>query len=305
MEQDFRDFEVIVVDGGSTDGTHELLRSLHVKALLQSAKYVPNAENCGVAAASGRILAFVDDDVVAPKNWLREIVKAYDRSNADCVGGAVIDVDRKPLSPGVAPLVSFLNILYSAVICENKHLETGRVLRSGEVTDNFDRQCSTYLNVDHLRGCNMSFRKEVFDVVGPFDETYERTSLRYETDFCLRARAKGFRLIYNPNAVVLHGGGQHISWVNGKSLRTKLYYNTMNDTLFVMKLRKKIDAFSVPRFVLRQLLLAERYLSLAIRKKNTAYLYGLWGMLKGFEKCVVNSTARSNGDRHVLGPACS
>lgn len=279
-EQTYRDYEMIVVDGGSTDGTPELAKTFPVKYIQQSRRYIPNAENCGVMAARGEILAFLDDDVIVPDNWLKEITGTYESLEVHGVGGRVIDTAQLSPKKDITPYVRFLDKLFSIVVCENNRGKVGRVLRSGEVTDNFDQNTSTCAYVEHLRGCNMSFRRPVFDTVGLFDETYSQTSLRWETDFCLRARTKGFKLMYNPRAAVYHQQSDHISIPSGDRLSKASYSNAMNDTLFILKRRSDIKDFSCLRFILRQLLIVETYLRLMIRRKNLAYLAGLSGMVR-------------------------
>lgn len=287
MKQKYRDFEIVVVDGGSTDGTHELVESLPARLVMQTRTRVPNAENCGVRAAQGEIMAFVDDDVVVPQNWLEEIVRTYNNFKADGVGGVVIDVGQPP-EKRTRSRLRYLDKIFSIVVCENKRLDTGLVLRSGQVTDNFVRRAPGCTSVDHVCGCNMSFRRKVFEVVGLFDEIYGKTSFRFETDFCLRARAHGFQLIYNPNALVYHQPSGHMSKPRGERLGKTLLYNMTNDTLFILRGRKRISDFSWTKFLFRQVFLAGTYLWLTIRKKNRAYLCGLFGMLRGFQIWISN-----------------
>jgi len=100
----------------------------------------------------------------------------------------------------------------------------------------------------------MSFRRDVFDDVGLFDEIYTHSSLRNESDFCLRARSKGHRLIYNPAAAVYHNE----SASGGTRMRKpseRTFYDVMNDTLFILKCRRLIKMFSWRRFAVRQILM--------------------------------------------------
>jgi GT2 family glycosyltransferase len=286
LDQSCRDFEIIVVDGGSTDGTKELAKSLPVKYLRQSGKYIPNAENCGVRAAEGEILAFVDDDVIVSRMWLEQIVTTYDSHKVHGVGGRVISTQQPRQEHRASRYTRLLNKLFSIVVCENRCNTIGAILPSGEVLGNFDKFTSRCRRVDHLQGCNMSFLRSVFANIGPFDEVYDGTALRWETDFCVRARAEGFSLIYNPDAVVLHGESNHITIPIGNRFRTALLSNALNDTLFVLKRRRDIKDFSALKFAFRQTLIAERYLGLAIRRKNIGYVSGLIGMLKAFDSWI-------------------
>jgi GT2 family glycosyltransferase len=268
LDQSYRDFEIIVVDGGSTDGTKELAKSLPVKYLRQSGKYIPNALNCGVRAAGGEILAFVDDDVIVRRMWLEQIVTTYDSHKVHGVGGRVIGAEQPRQERHSSRYTRFRGKLFSVAICENKCNRIGTILPNGEALGNFDKFTSRCLHVDHLQGCNMSFSRSVFANIGPFDEVYAGTAFRYETDFCVRARAAGFSLMYNPDAVVLHGESDHISSPIGNRLRTALLSNALNDTLFVLKRRRDIKDFSAVKFAFRE------------------GVYGLIGMAKAFDSWI-------------------
>ena len=286
MNQTYRDFEIIVVDGGSTDGTCELVQNFPVKLVMQDGRCIPNAENCGVMAARGHVLTFTDDDAIAPENWLREIAQTYADFCADGVGGALIDLGPprqtpKSPSPYLKLLVWLLDGIFSSIVCENKCLNTGLILRSGQLTENFVPHLPNCIPVDHLYGCNMSFRRAVFEAVGLFDEVYDHTAFRFETEFCLRARAKGFKLVYNPRAFVYHQSSKHTSRPEGERLGRATFSNMTNDVLFVLRSRKNIPRFSWIRFAVRQMLQFEKYLRLAIRRGDIAYLHGLTGMLHG------------------------
>jgi len=70
LVQDYRDFELIVVDDGSTDRTPEILKSYRedITVIHQNNQGVSSARNAGIAAASGRLVAFLDsDDIWMPR----------------------------------------------------------------------------------------------------------------------------------------------------------------------------------------------------------------------------------------------
>jgi GT2 family glycosyltransferase len=146
-----------------------------------------DARNRGVRAATAPIIAFLDDDARATTGWLEAMVGAYADERVIGVGGSAIP----SWPPGGRP---------------------------GWFPDEFDwvvgcsyrGQPTRTATVRNFLGCNMSFRREVFDRVGGFDTSVGRVGTRpvggEETEFCIRAHRTiaGSRLVYEPYARVLH-----------------------------------------------------------------------------------------------------
>jgi len=89
-----KSYEIMVVDDYSTDGTPSLVRMLQKKHhnlhYLQIQRKSPGAaRNAGLAKAKGEIIAFTDDDCVAPHDWISSLVKEFLGTDTAAVGGAV------------------------------------------------------------------------------------------------------------------------------------------------------------------------------------------------------------------------
>lgn len=86
--------EVIVVDNGSSDHTKEIVMGfkdrLNIRYIHEAVKGIPNARNAGINAASGDIVAFIDDDCVAEDDWLKNLEIPFIRDpNIGVVGGEI------------------------------------------------------------------------------------------------------------------------------------------------------------------------------------------------------------------------
>jgi glycosyltransferase involved in cell wall biosynthesis len=93
FRQDFSDYEVIVVNDGSTDHTREYLATLaadgKVTHVDQENRGPAFARNAGMRRARGIYLAFTDDDCIVPPDWLRRFYQAFQDGEAEVIGGAV------------------------------------------------------------------------------------------------------------------------------------------------------------------------------------------------------------------------
>jgi glycosyltransferase involved in cell wall biosynthesis len=92
---EYSDFEIIVVNDGSTDGTDRYLAELNAGGKILSITGThagpAAARNAGIAAASGEWIAFTDDDCTVPPSWLQRLEEATRSSGANIVGGSVVN----------------------------------------------------------------------------------------------------------------------------------------------------------------------------------------------------------------------
>ena len=193
MAQTHPEMEVII----SVDGNAELYKraSAHyagnkiVKTTqLKESAGVSGARNAGIAIAKGDVIAFMDDDAVAENRWIENLLNAYNEYNAVAVGGKIL-----PIWLGAKPDYLPEELYWLAAITHEGFAE-GKIV---EVRNTF--------------GPNMSFKKEVFQKAGLFNQNlgFARKGLTYiqaeEPEFALRMKRElGKGVVYNPKAIVYH-----------------------------------------------------------------------------------------------------
>jgi GT2 family glycosyltransferase len=171
---DYPDYEVIVVDDGSTDDTAAILaRFPEVKAIHQSNRGLSMARNVGLRAATGSIVAYTDSDCFADPHWLTHLVEQLQRSGAAAVGG-----------PNLTPDDGWLAACVAASPGQPMH-----VLESDQVAE-------------HIPGCNMAFRREALEAINGFDPQYRKAG--DDVDVCWRLQQAGKWITYAPGAFVWH-----------------------------------------------------------------------------------------------------
>ena len=180
------DFEVVVVNGPSTDGTAELLEewSDRVRVVDLPEVHLGRSRNAGIRAAAGDVVAFIDDDAVPEPDWVTGLAAAYDDARVVGAGGLVWD------HTGVE-----LQYRYSAC----SRIGDPRF----DLTGPFDEYM--YPGADpfvYLQGTNCSFRRESLAEIGGFDETIEY--YLDEVEVCLQLIDRGHRLAPLDGAAVHH-----------------------------------------------------------------------------------------------------
>jgi GT2 family glycosyltransferase len=170
----YPNFEVIVVNDGSTDATPALAAEYDVRLISTDNRGLSSARNTGWQAASGEIVAYIDDDAYPDPHWLHYI--AYSFMTRDWVGVG---------GPNIAPPGD-------GAIAECVANAPGgpvHVLVS-------DREA------EHIPGCNMAFRREALAAVGGFDPRYRAAG--DDVDLCWRLQQRGGRIGFHAGAMDWH-----------------------------------------------------------------------------------------------------
>jgi GT2 family glycosyltransferase len=172
---DYPDYEVLVIDDGSTDSTAAVAQGFAgVRVISTENGGLSRARNVGLEAASGEIVAYLDDDARPEPSWLTHLARAIVLGPYGAAGG-----------PNLAPAGD--GVVADCVA----HAPGGptHVLLS-------DREA------EHVPGCNMAFREEALRRVGGFDETFRIAG--DDVDVCWRLQEAGETIGFAPAAVVWH-----------------------------------------------------------------------------------------------------
>lgn len=178
-------YEIIIVDDGSTDGTDNLVQELKYNLPVtlhyykQESRGISATKNVAINNSHGTVLAFTDDDCIIEKTWLKKIVKYFNSSKIGAVGGP----DKVP---STATLLAKC-IDYSVT----SFVGTGGV-RQGKAV-----RLAKY----YPRGCNMAVPKAVIEKVGGFDETLVAGE---DIELVYRIKRAGYLVQYAHDAFVWH-----------------------------------------------------------------------------------------------------
>jgi cellulose synthase/poly-beta-1,6-N-acetylglucosamine synthase-like glycosyltransferase len=173
-ELNYPDYEVIVVDDGSTDSTAAIAEKAGVELVRVDHRGLSGARNAGIDAATGQLVAFIDSDARADRDWLYHLAETVVRRDAAAAGGGNF---APPSSTAIAAAMAAAPGL-------------PREVRAAD--DRLAQIC----------GCNMAVSKAALGAVGRFDPVF--TAAGDDVDLSWRLAQSGGLLAAAPGATVIH-----------------------------------------------------------------------------------------------------
>lgn len=182
-----QEFEVIVVDNASPTPAAKVVRRFERVRLVQSRRNLGFAGGnlLGLERARGEAVLLLNPDAVPAPRWLPEMLRLLRDPTVGVVGCKI-------LHPGTRVLQHAGGVLFPNG--RSEHLGRGQ-----DDVGQFDRE----QDVSYVCGAGLGIRRDVIDRVGFLSPAYHPAYYE-ETELCLRVRRAGYRVVYNPHAVIEH-----------------------------------------------------------------------------------------------------
>lgn len=233
IESTYKNLEIILVDNNSEDGIEKEIKKY------EGVEFIQNHDNLGYTGGNNvgikkgladgiEVVFILNPDTTVKKDTIEILVKNLEIDDVGIIGPKIYFADSK-------------KIWYAGGIFDRANVIGKHKGVDGEDLGQYDEISET----DYVTGAAMMVRSEVFDKIGFFDERY---FLYYEdSDFCLRAKDAGFKIMYIPEAKVFHENAKSTDL--GSSLQD--YFITRNRMLFASKFLPMRTRFALLREALR------------------------------------------------------
>lgn len=279
--------EIIIVDNNSNDRTKEIAKQYPIRYIFEKKGSIPAARNKGIKFSNSELIAFIDADCIADKNWIKHLVEPLRDKNIGAVGGKILSYRPQNL---IEKYIDYDNSCY----CQCGQVEGQKYALPWVTT------------------ANAAFRKDILKEIGLFDTAFSRHS---DDDLTTRIVLAGYNIRYSPASLVFHKNRDRLTdfymWHFRKGLafpvllakyKGVLKINSKDCFLQVILQKVSTTKQNVQKFIKSLFIkrnITETTFSLLDITKNIAYLGGyIFGWLKivlGFEKVSLENVNTNNG----------
>lgn len=260
--QTYKNVEIIVVDNCSTDGSIEMIKrdfpEVKLIVMPDSSYGAIETYNIGIKEASGEFILHLDNDTILNCNVVEELVRVMNEdSKVGVVGPKILFWDHN----GRKNIIWFAGGIADIKKGKIYHKKIGKP----------DDKSMEIEEVDFITGCCMLIRKNILDKIGVFDESL----FIYcdDIDFCLRAKKAGFKILYNPKAVVWH----KVSATSKGAFSSRKAYFKYRNTIILIRKHGKLTI----RNLMNVLIDAVLYSHGSFKTDKRDFLYTPFKILKG------------------------
>lgn len=222
----YKNFKIVIIDNNSSNKSVSKLEASYKEykiIKLQENIGFAGGNNVGIKEAIDNYAQFVlllNNDTIVEPNFLNKMIESFyrnDGSNIGIVGAKIYSYYDKQLSESAGDIDFF------------KFITTNDAHKKKDI-------CNLEKQTNFISGCCMLINKDVFDKVGFLPEEY---FMYYEdTDFCVKTLEEGFKISYNPEAIIYH---KISSSSGGKQSPFSIKWNNRNRIIFMHKYKYKVS----------------------------------------------------------------
>lgn len=219
-------YEIIVVDNASEDETPRFLAGVSGITVIRNERNYGFVEACnrGGDAATGDYLLFLNNDTEVSDGWLEAMIRGFDNDRVGIVGAKLVYPDGSLQEAG--------NVIW----------QDGTGWNYGRGDDPALPQYNYLKEVDYCSGACLMISEKLWRETGGFDMRYAPAYYE-DTDLCFTVRAKGFKVLYQPAATVIH----HEGATAGRDINQGFkQYQQQNLTKFVEKWQTTLEKDHFP-----------------------------------------------------------